>query len=502
MTWTPPWTAKEMKALVKLQERNENREKELNKIFGKLSKTSGTDSRPYKWNWRNKAPEAAKIVEDAQEDAADYQEMLEKELARLYTWPSPDLTDGKIFLPGKGVFATFNRKDTWFDDMGFSIFQTDYTFSDNWDKERMPVTILVPNDLPVGHKAPVMWFFHGGGYCTGAGGFPAWYSQTTISRAKAKKAIIIAPDYPLGPEGNYKDIVDCLRDFLVWYKEDGCFESDFTKWTEWLYKQKPLQKFTIDKDHVYVEGESAGGQAAVTALWLNAAKGGPNLPIDVALLRYPMIAHYKRKWDECADKENGKVNYMGLWFTKEEVLKREADIAELIKWLESHNLLPTCSSRWPSKGMAFAFILSVTEKWQCHFQRQHDFPKAKRDEIDYMDGIQRANNTQSRVSHERLPPMYIFHGWNDPNCPVEDTEKFVKVLRTKYPERYNNNKNLRFNIVKKLAVRKFANPDGSIIIELDSDKVMHGFDYWLDESEEKFLRDAYDWVSDRWKSSS
>jgi acetyl esterase/lipase len=337
--------------------------------------------------------------------------------------------------------------------------------------------------------------------CTGAGDFPAWYSQTTISRAKAKKVIIIAPDYPLGPEGNYKDIVDCLSDFLVWYKEDGCFEPGFTKWTEWLYKQKPVQNFTIDKNHVYVEGESAGGQAAVTALWLNATKGGPNLPIDVALLRYPMIAHYKRKWDKIADKD-GKVNYMGVCFTKKDVLQREANITDLTKWLESHSLVPTCSSRWPSVGMAFAFILSVTERWQWYFQRQHSLPKAKRDELDYMDGIERANNTQASVLHQLLPPIYIFHGWNDPNCPIDNTQEFVRVLETKYPERYNNDKNLRFDIVKKLAVRKSGNPDGSINNEYNSDNVGHGFDYWLNETEEEFLRDAYDWVGDRWKTSS
>lgn len=294
--------------------------------------------------------------------------------------------------------------------------------------------------------------------------------------------------------------MDCLSDFLVWYKEDGCFEPGSTKWTEWLYKQKPVQNFTIDKKHVYVEGESAGGQAAVTALWLNATKGGPNLPIEVALIRYPMIAHYKRKWDKIADKD-GKINYMGISFTKKDVLQREADITDLTKWLESHSLVPTCSSRWPSKGMAFAFILSVTERWQWYFQRQHNFPKVKRDEIEYINGIERANSTQSRVSHERLPPIYIFHGWNDPNCPIEDTEKFVRALRTKYPERYNNEKNLRFDIVKKLAVRKSGYPDGSITKEYDSDNVGHGFDYWLNETEEKFLRDAYDWVGDRWKTS-
>ncbi|CAN9192713.1 unnamed protein product [Alternaria alternata] len=373
MSWTPSWTSEEKKELKDLQKRNEHREKELTKIFG-------TDTRPHKWYWRNEFPKAAKLIEYAQEDATRYKGLVQKELTKLYTWPNLEMTDDHFFTPGKGIFATFDREENWFKKMGFYEYQTHYTFSDSWDKEMMPVKILVPNDLPVGHKAPVMWFFHGGGY----------------------------------------------------YKEDGCFESGFTKWTEWLYKQIPVQNFTIDKDHVYVEGESAGGQAAVTALWLNAAEDGPNLPIDVALLRYPMIAHYKRRWDKIADKD-GKVNYMGVCFTKKDVMQREANITDLTKWLESHSLVPTCSSRWPSVGMAFAFILSVTERWQWYFQRQHSLPKAKRDELDYMDGIERANNTQASVLHQLLPPIYIFHGWNDPNCPIDNTQEFVRVLETKYP---------------------------------------------------------------------
>jgi len=64
----------------------------------------------------------------------------------------------------------------------------------------------------------------------------------------------MAPEYPLAPEANYKDIVESIRDFLNWYKEDGCFESDYTSLTRWLHDQDKLKgkHFTIDKDRVYV----------------------------------------------------------------------------------------------------------------------------------------------------------------------------------------------------------------------------------------------------------
>lgn len=139
--------------------------------------------------------------------------------------------------------------------------------------------------------------------CTGAADFHLWYSKTAIDQAKARRAIIIAPNYLLTSEANDKDIVKTISDFLYLYKEDGCFEPGHKRWTQWLYSQNSRKDFTIDKDRVYVEGESAGGQAAVTAMWPNAVKGGTDLPIKVALLRYPMITHYKRDWEKTTEKE-------------------------------------------------------------------------------------------------------------------------------------------------------------------------------------------------------
>jgi hypothetical protein len=71
-------------------------------------------------------------------------------------------------------------------------------------------------------------------------------------------------------------------------------------WVRWLEKKKIKQLLNtavdVDKKRVFVDGESAEGHAAVTAMWLNAEKKGPNIPIDVALLWYPMVAHYKRNF--------------------------------------------------------------------------------------------------------------------------------------------------------------------------------------------------------------
>jgi hypothetical protein len=44
----------------------------------------------------------------------------------------------------------------------------------------------------------------------------------------------MAPNYPLAPEGTYRDIDHSLRAFLSFYKFDGCFEPGEKSWTKWL----------------------------------------------------------------------------------------------------------------------------------------------------------------------------------------------------------------------------------------------------------------------------
>jgi len=166
--------------------------------------------------------------------------------------------------------------------------------------------------------------------CTGAADFIPWYSKTAVQRTKQKNAIIIAPNYPLGPEGNYVNIYQAIYDFLRWYKEDGYFkiqtDDKITSWQNWLYGEvaKKGGKLAIAKDQIYIEGESAGAHAAVTAMWLNAAKdGGMKIPIQAALLRFPMIAHYEREAGE-------KVPYMGQEWPKVDIEERAEEVAKEI----------------------------------------------------------------------------------------------------------------------------------------------------------------------------
>jgi len=350
--------------------------------------------------------------------------------------------------------------------------------------------------------------------CTGAADFIPWYSQTAVHRARQKNAIIIAPNYPLGPEGNYVDIYEAIFDFLRWYKEDGYFGKDWTdkkdenkSWQEWLRGEvaKKGGKLAIAKDQVYVEGESAGAHAAVTAMWLNATiDGGMKIPIQAALLRFPMIAHYKRKV-----KEGEEVPYMGPKYNQTIIKDQAEAVAKEILKLERWGVVPTCTGRPPPRGMAFAVFLSVTGKWQPFFQRQHGDPTLdKKPRVDdegnihetLMDGIERAEICANRVDANLLPPIYIYHGYNDTNCPLTDTEKFVETLRDQklYGDRFRDDSTLCLDVVRYLNKKPIYNPKTNNLDYEGSDAVGHGFDYYLKENEEQFLKDAYDWVGSRW----
>ena len=159
--------------------------------------------------------------------------------------------------------------------------------------------------------------------------------------------------------------------------------------------------------------------------------------------------------------------------------------------------------------MAFAVFLSVSKKWSF-FQRKHgdttlDKALSLDDEgnidEDLMDGIERAEICANRVDRELLPPIYIYHGHNDTNCPLTNTEKFVATLRKPelYGDRFKDTETLCLDVVWELNKKpKFDKAQG-IHYGSDTD-VSHGFDYDLDEKDEPFLKKAYDWVGSFWGS--
>ncbi|KAF2818503.1 alpha/beta-hydrolase [Ophiobolus disseminans] len=374
-------------------------------------------------------------------------------------------------VDGKPNGVWTRAKAMWLESQGYRVCKTTYTYTNTWDRVPVTAAFYVPDTLQPGEKAPIMWFFHGGGYCIGANDFAPWLSVASLAHARRKKAIIIAPNYPLGPEGNYKDIVESINDFLKFYNEDFCFEKGIDKWTEWLSRQIGIAELSFRCDRVFIEGESAGGLAAAIALFLNAdKKTGTQLNISVALLRYPMVEHYARYF-----KDGEKIDFMNTKYEQGVLLDEVNKILKARDDLEKSGYLPTRVSSAPPRCMPAAFLLSVEQLWKASFQRHHPGQESA-DALDFIDGLERAQASADKVDHKLLPPIYMYHGNQDTNCDYKKTEEFAKILRDNYPSRYNQK-----NAVMKIIEGK-----------------LHGFDYGLKEEDEPFLQEAYKFIDTHW----
>ncbi|KAF1846345.1 alpha/beta-hydrolase [Cucurbitaria berberidis CBS 394.84] len=423
----------------------------------------------------------------------DNSNFVREKLDPLLTWPDKDSSNPKGFYEDK---PPFDRTVEWFGKvMGFDKYQTPYTFTDSWDKVEIMATFLVPKDLQPGDNCPIMWYFHGGGFvtdtrkCTGAGDHVPWYSKASLEHAKRHKAIVIAPDYPLGPEAHYKTIADSVRDFLRFYKEDGCFEAGEDHWTQWLAKAIDKEDVTINREKVFIEGESAGAHAAVTAMFLNADKGdGAKLNINAALLRYPMIAHYERSFPS----RSKTLSYMGHNVFEADAIHQASAIVAEIEVLQKLGLVPTRARGYAPEYMAPAFLLSTTGFWKYLFQRRHQCSSGlPSDERDYMDCLERAEKCSTTVESRHLPPIVMYHGHDDLNCPYHNTEKFKQLLMKYYPEQYVENETVFLEPVTFLNEK--AGLEGNY-----SPEVGHGFDYALRGDREPFLKRAYERVDRFW----
>lgn len=229
--------------------------------------------------------------------------------------------------------------------------------------------------------------------------------------------------------------------------------------------------------------------------FINAERGGVGLPVKVALLRFPMLAHYTRTFGP-------DMVYMSHKVSKDETQAQVRKLEEEMLKLEQYGLVPTRVKGYAPDKMAGAFLLSTMGRWKSMFQRSHgpythDIRKAgnidwpvKGDVEQTWDCIERAEGSVGKVDHGKLPPMVIYHGDKDSNCPIEDTERFVGMLKAKYPGRYNDD---TVYLEKVTYLSGKEKPDKKPVTEVN-----HAFDYQILEEHESWLKDIYDKVDAHW----
>lgn len=283
---------------------------------------------------------------------------------------------------------------------------------------------------------------------------------------------------------------------MTWYKYEGSFEPGFDSWTEWLLKTARLQHIVLEKERVIIEGESAGGLAAVMAMFMNAEHTtGLKVHIDGLLLRYPMVRHYSRTFPP-----DGTTTYMTRSFKQEEVDEHAKKLLGAVKELDSKGLTPSRECDSAPRSMSAAFLLSMSGLWQTSFQRRHlkDQMCTAAEQPSYMDGLERAQWYMDKVDHSLLPPIALYHGYDDQNCPFEDTETFVDILTQNYPDTWIRGQSIFLRKVVGLKAKLRFDREQRVLERSPTNHVGHGFDYDLDAEQEQFLKESYELMDRFW----
>jgi hypothetical protein len=331
--------------------------------------------------------------------------------------------------------------------------------------------------------------------CTGAANHIPWYSKTSLEYARRTKSVVVALNYPLGPNNTYRDINAAALDFYRFWTDNGYFKKDDEvdeHWTDALVRKINLEDITLDKDRVRIETDSAGVDFACRLIFINAGLGQKStLAIDAALFRYPMVTHYKREFPA----GGGTLDYMGQQITPEEAAQRELEIREELSRLEEFDLVPACVEASAPAHMGPAFLLPVNKQWEQTFQRMHgrklgEFHDSNGKDPANWDCTTRAEKMAEKVDHGRMPRIIITHGYDDSNCPWSDVEKFMSCLRRLYPGRYGADQAILAFKVNKLYSKPVLGKLNKIMRE-HSTTVGHAFDRDLDAELEPYLPISY-----------
>ncbi|CAH9068300.1 unnamed protein product [Cuscuta epithymum] len=128
-------------------------------------------------------------------------------------------------------------------------------------------------------KLPVVFFFHGGGFCFGSRTWPNNHA-TCVRLCSGLGALVVAPDYRLAPEHRLPAAMDDAYAAVKWLSGQALTRNR-DAWLENL----------IDFDRVFVVGDSSGGNIAHHLAVRLAAGGSPEL-LPVRVRGYVMMAPF------------------------------------------------------------------------------------------------------------------------------------------------------------------------------------------------------------------
>lgn len=128
------------------------------------------------------------------------------------------------------------------------------------EDHQLHASVLIPKGIPEPqsvteqppHTAPVLVFWHGGGWIVGSRLYEPWWSTWLIELARSHDAIIVTADFRLLPEATGSDIADDIDAFWTWLHGDLVIVSDTEAW-----------RLRPDLGNILCVGQSTGGVMAV-----------------------------------------------------------------------------------------------------------------------------------------------------------------------------------------------------------------------------------------------
>ncbi|KAI3472097.1 hypothetical protein Pfo_029385 [Paulownia fortunei] len=139
------------------------------------------------------------------------------------------------------------------------------------EKHNLHLRLYKPR-LPSAAKLPVVYFFHGGGFCVGSRTWPNCHS-CCLRLASALQVLVVAPDYRLAPEHRLPAALDDALNAVKWLQNQALLSNSCGA-DEWLAEG-------IDFGRVFIVGDSSGGNLA-HHLAVELRRGSPGLaPVRV-----------------------------------------------------------------------------------------------------------------------------------------------------------------------------------------------------------------------------
>nr|AAD04946.2 PrMC3 [Pinus radiata] len=108
--------------------------------------------------------------------------------------------------------------------------------------------LFLPAELPLAQKLPLLFYFHGGGFCIGTTAWEGYHLFLSLLAATTR-ALVISVDYRLAPEHRLPAAYDDCFDAVEWVASGGG-------------KAEPWLDAHADYGRCFLAGESAGGNIA------------------------------------------------------------------------------------------------------------------------------------------------------------------------------------------------------------------------------------------------